>query len=79
MRADPVLLEPVMAVEVLVPESHMGDVIGDLNSKGHGYSAWNQSAETFSVLAHVPMAEMTHYATALRSITQGEARLRCRC
>lgn len=72
MKANPVLLEPIMSVEVSVPDSYMGDVIGDLNSKrarvlgmepiGHGLQR---------VQAHAPMAEMMHYATRLRSITQG--------
>jgi len=72
LRADPVLLEPVMAVEVLVPENYMGDVIGDLNSKRARVLGMEPvGADGQRVLAHVPMAEMSHYATALRSITQG--------
>ena len=71
-KCHPVLLEPVMDVEVTVPDSYMGDVIGDLTSKRArilGMEAAGVGAQR--VKAHVPMAEMGHYATALRSITQG--------
>lgn len=72
MKCNPVLLEPIMNVDVVVPESYMGDVIGDLNSKRARVLGMEPIGGGRSrIMAHVPMAEMTHYATALRSITQG--------
>lgn len=72
MKANPILLEPVMQVEVVVPESHMGDVIGDLNSKRARVLGMEPIGGGMQrVQAQAPLAEMTHYATALRSITQG--------
>jgi elongation factor G len=70
-KADPVLLEPIMRVDVTVPEEYMGDVIGDLNSRrGHleGMEARNNAQ---IIHAFVPLAEMFGYATDLRSKTQG--------
>ncbi|GJL64237.1 MAG: elongation factor G 2 [Nitrospirales bacterium] len=72
-KADPTLLEPIMKVEVLVPQDFMGDVIGDLNSrrgKVHGIKA---RASSQAVDAAVPLSEMFGYATDLRSKTQGRA------
>lgn len=72
MKCNPVLLEPIMDVEVVVPESYMGEVIGNLNSKRArilGMEPVGNGKQR--VRAHAPLAEMTHYATALRSITQG--------
>lgn len=72
-KADPVLLEPIMKVEVLVPQEFMGDVIGDLNGrrgKVHGIKA---RAGSQAVEAAVPLSEMFGYATDLRSKTQGRA------
>lgn len=72
MAAKPVLLEPIMSVEVVVPESYMGDVIGDLNSKRARVLGMEPiSSGQQRVMAQAPLAEMQHYATALRSITQG--------
>jgi elongation factor G len=72
MKCNPVLLEPFMTVEVIVPESYMGDVIGDLNSKRARVLGMEPiGAGRTRVSAHAPLSEMTHYATALRSITQG--------
>lgn len=72
MKANPVLLEPIMQVEVIVPESYMGDVIGDLNSKRARILGMEPlGGDMQRVQAQAPLAEMTHYATALRSITQG--------
>ncbi len=71
-KAGPVLLEPIMRVEVLTPEEYLGDVIGDLSSRAAsitGIDSRNGSGQ--SVLAHVPLASMFGYATALRSRTQG--------
>jgi elongation factor G len=72
-KADPVILEPVMKVEVVTPEEYMGDVIGDVNSRrGHVRNIENR---TSSVIVHcsVPLAEMFGYSTALRSLTRGRA------
>jgi len=72
IKANPILLEPVMNVEVVVPESYMGDVIGDLNSKRARVLGMEPIGNGLQrVQAHAPLAEMRHYATALRSITQG--------
>ncbi|GAC1524880.1 MAG: elongation factor G [Chloroflexota bacterium] len=72
MAAKPVLMEPIMSVEVIVPENYMGDVIGDLNSKRARVLGMEPiGAGQQRVSAQAPLAEMQHYATALRSITQG--------
>jgi len=72
-KADPVLLEPMMAVEVVTPEEFMGDVIGDLNSR-RGKINHMEPRVSFQVIsASVPLSEMFGYATVLRSITQGRA------
>jgi elongation factor G len=72
-KADPVVLEPMMRVEVTMPEQFMGDVIGDLNSRrGHLEGSENRGTTTV-VRAAVPLAEMFGYATDLRSMTQGRA------
>ncbi len=72
-RAKPVLLEPVMKVEVLTPEPYMGDVIGDLNARRGRIEGIEQQGNIRVVRAMVPLAEMFGYATALRSATQGRA------
>jgi elongation factor G len=72
-RADPVVLEPVMRVEVTMPEQFMGDVIGDLNSRRGQVDATDQRGTTMVVRSYVPLAEMFGYATDLRSMTQGRA------
>ena len=71
--AKPVLLEPIMAVEVVTPEDYMGDVIGDLSSRRGKVEGMEQRGTTQVVKAHVPLAEMFEYATDLRSRTQGRA------
>jgi elongation factor G len=72
-KADPTILEPVMRVEVTMPEEFMGDVIGDLNKRrGHMEGMENRSG-TQIVRAFVPLAEMFGYVTDLRSMTQGRA------
>jgi elongation factor G len=71
--ADPVLLEPVMAVEVVTPEEYMGDVIGDLSSRRGRVEGMEQRGNSHVVRAQVPLAEMFGYATDLRSRTQGRA------
>jgi elongation factor G len=72
-RAQPVLLEPIMRVEVITPEQYMGEVIGDLNARRGRIVAMEQQGNSRVVRALVPLAEMFGYATALRSATQGRA------
>jgi elongation factor G len=72
-RASPVLLEPIMAVEVVTPEDYLGDVIGDLASRRGHVAGMDQRANNQVVRAEVPLAEMFGYATDLRSRTQGRA------
>ena len=72
-RADPVLLEPMMAVEVTTPEDFMGDVIGDLNSRRGQIQAMDERAGARVVRALVPLSEMFGYVGDLRSRTQGRA------
>jgi elongation factor G len=72
-RASPVLLEPVMAVEVVTPEEYMGDVIGDLSSRRGKVEGMEQRGSSQVVRALVPLADMFGYATDLRSRTQGRA------
>ena len=72
-KAKPVLLEPVMKVEVLTPEAYMGDVIGDLNARRGRIESIEQQGAVRIIRALVPLAEMFGYATALRSNTQGRA------
>ncbi|MFQ5792805.1 MAG: elongation factor G, partial [Acidobacteriota bacterium] len=72
-RADPVLLEPVMRVEVVVPEEYMGEVINDLNSRRGRVTGINTRGNAQIIAARVPLAEMFGYATDLRSATQGRA------
>ena len=73
MRANPVLLEPVMQVEVVLPEEYMGDVIGDLNSRRGHIEGMEARPGTQIVKATVPLGSMFGYATDLRSMTQGRA------
>jgi elongation factor G len=72
-KAQPVLLEPVMKIEVVTPEQYMGDVIGDLNARRGKITAMEQRGNLRIVGAEVPLAEMFGYATAVRSNTQGRA------
>jgi len=72
-KADPVVLEPMMSVEVTMPEQFMGDVIGDLNSRRGQVEGMDSRGSTQVVRAFVPLAEMFGYATDLRSMTQGRA------
>jgi elongation factor G len=72
-NASPVLLEPVMKVEVTTPDQYMGDVIGDLSARRGRISAMEQRGGLRIVQAEVPLAEMFGYATQLRSNTQGRA------
>jgi len=72
-RANPVLLEPLMAVEVRTPEEYMGDVIGDLNSRRGQIQAMEERSGARVVKAQVPLSEMFGYIGDLRSRTQGRA------
>jgi elongation factor G len=72
-RAKPVLLEPVMRVEVTVTEEYMGDVIGDLNSRRGRIQSMEAHGSTQIISSRVPLSEMFGYATELRSRTQGRA------
>ncbi|MGH2663215.1 MAG: elongation factor G [Actinomycetota bacterium] len=72
-RAHPILLEPVMQIEVVTPEEYMGDVISDLNSRRGKIERMDQRGQSHAVRALVPLAEMFGYATDLRSRTQGRA------
>ena len=72
-KASPVLLEPMMAVEVTTPEDYMGDVIGDLNSRRGQIQAMEERAGARVVKALVPLSEMFGYVGDLRSKTQGRA------
>ncbi|MDO5377728.1 MAG: elongation factor G [Clostridia bacterium] len=70
-KADPVLLEPIMKVDVTVPEDYMGDVIGDLNSRRGRIEGMDHNGTTEEIHAMVPLSEMFGYSTSLRSRTQG--------
>jgi elongation factor G len=70
-KADPVLLEPIMLVDITVPEEYMGDVIGDINSRRGRIDGMLAVSGAQKITAFVPLAEMFGYATALRSRTQG--------
>jgi elongation factor G len=72
-KAQPKLLEPIMDVEVVVPEEYMGDVIGDLSSRRGRIGGMFQRSDARVVAASVPLSEMFGYSTRLRSITQGRA------
>ena len=72
-KANPVLLEPIMKVEVLTPEKYMGDVIGDLNSRRGQVQEMNTRGDANVVNAMVPLANMFGYVNNLRSLTQGRA------
>jgi len=71
--AQPVLLEPIIEVEVVTPETYMGDVIGDLNHRRGKILGMSQEGQKTHIKALVPQAELYKYATTLRSITQGRA------
>lgn len=72
-KANPIILEPIMSVEVVTPEANMGDVIGDLSSKRGQVQKMTDRGQSKVVKALVPLSEMFGYATSLRSMTQGRA------
>ncbi len=73
LKGKPFLLDPIMSVEVFVPESFMGDVIGDLNSRGGKIESIEPKTGLQSIKAKIPLAQMFGYSTSLRSATQGRA------
>jgi len=72
-KAKPVLLEPIMDVEVVTPEEYLGDVMGDLNSRRGKIEGFSARKDAQVIKATVPLSEMFGYATILRSMTQGRA------
>ena len=72
-KAKPILLEPIMSVEVVTPEDYLGDVMGDLNSRRGKIEGFNARKDAQVIKALVPLSEMFGYATILRSMTQGRA------
>ncbi len=72
-KASHVLLEPIMAVEVVTPEDYLGDVMGDLNGRRGKVQSMEARAGAQVISCHVPLSEMFGYATDLRSRTQGRA------
>ncbi|MHB8172343.1 MAG: elongation factor G [Thermincolia bacterium] len=73
LQAKPVLLEPVMNLEILVPERFMGDIISDLNSKRGRILGMEPQGNKSIIKAHAPLAELLYYTTDLKSLTQGRA------
>ncbi len=72
-RARPVLMEPVMRVEVVTPDEYMGDVIGDLNGRRGRIASMHQRSDAQVITAYVPLSEMFGYSTDMRSLSQGRA------
>jgi elongation factor G len=70
-KGDPVLLEPIMKVEITTPEDYMGDVIGDVNSRRGRIESFEDVNGSKLITGYVPLSEMFGYATDLRSKTQG--------
>ena len=70
-KGNPVLLEPIMQVDVTVPDEYMGDVMGDLNSRRGQIKSMEARTGVQAISAHVPLSEMFGYSTDLRSKTQG--------
>ncbi|TSA29675.1 MAG: elongation factor G [Ignavibacteriales bacterium] len=73
LKANPILLEPMMSVEVITPEEYLGDVMGDLNSRRGKIEGFTSRKDAQVIKAMVPLAQMFGYATTLRSATQGRA------
>ena len=72
-QANPVLMEPIMAVEATTPDDYLGDVIGDINSRRGKVETMDQQGTNQQIKAAVPLSEMFGYATDLRSLSQGRA------
>ena len=73
LKAGPVMLEPIMRVEVVTPDEYMGDIIGDLNSRRGSISSMDQRGNARVISAMVPLANMFGYVNTLRSQSQGRA------
>ena len=73
MRAHPILLEPTMRVETVVPDEYVGDVVGDISSRRGQIEGMESRGSTQVVRAFVPLAQMFGYVTDLRSMSQGRA------
>ena len=71
--AGPVLMEPIMSVEVVTPEEYLGDVMGDINSRRGKIEGMGQRKDAHVIKGNVPLSKMFGYVTDLRSITQGRA------
>ena len=72
-KAKPVILEPIMKLEVVTPEQFLGDIIGDLNARRGHIETIDTQGEMFAIHCHIPLSETFGYATRLRSLTQGRA------
>jgi elongation factor G len=72
-KANPCILEPIMKVEVVTPEEYFGDIMGDINSRRGQIQGTSDRINSKIIDAHVPLAQMFGYATALRSMSQGRA------
>jgi elongation factor G len=72
-KSAPIILEPIMDVEVTVPEEYMGDVIGDINSRRGKIQGMESRLNLQIIKAYIPLSEMFGYSTVLRSLTQGRA------
>lgn len=72
-KAKPVIMEPIMKVEVIVPDEYLGDVIGDINSRRGNVQGMDQRKDAQVINALVPLSKMFGYVTDLRSLTQGRA------
>lgn len=72
-KAKPILLEPIMAVEVVTPEEYLGDIMGDLNSRRGRIEGFSARKDAQVIKSIVPLSEMFGYATTLRSMSQGRA------
>ncbi|HMK64166.1 MAG TPA: elongation factor G, partial [Thermodesulfobacteriota bacterium] len=72
-KGQPVLLEPIMEIEIVTPEEFIGEVMGDLNSRRGKIIGLENRGQARIVRGHAPMAEMFGYSTAIRSLTQGRA------
>ncbi len=73
IKANPVIMEPIMAVEVVTPEEYMGDIIGDLNKRRGQVSGMEQKGNARAIKAKVPLSEMFGYVTVLRTLSSGRA------
>ena len=71
--SNPILLEPIMKLEITTPDEFMGDVIGDVSSKRGQILGTEQRGNTRIIVCQVPLAELSRYVTILRSMTQGRA------